>query len=236
MLSLFENLTMALYNNLFLALGASLVYGILSILISPCHLAAIPIVIAFINDQKSIDTRKALGISSMFALGILITLLIVGIITSISGLILGNADKVMRIFISVLLLLVGLYFLDLIQLPDLGGISDKRIKNRPYISGLILGIFFGIALGPCAFAFMAPILGIVIQEISTRPFFSIGLMAMFLLGHCGIIIVAGTFTEVVKRYLAWDGATKGTFILRKICGVLIIIGAIYTFCKALHLF
>ncbi len=234
MLTLFEELTLALYGNPGVALAASLLWGILSILISPCHLAAIPLVVAFINDQKEITTGKAFRISFMFSLGILITLVAVGLITSLTGLILGSTDMIMRIVISIVLLFVGLYFLGVVPLPDFGGVSNKRMSRNPYVSGLILGLFFGIALGPCAFAFMAPILGIVMQNIETGFLFSIALLVMFLIGHCGVLILAGTFTRLVKQFLAWDAAAKGTLIIRKICGILIIIGAVYTFVKAVH--
>ncbi len=233
MLELFERLTMALYGNPTIAIGASFLWGILSILISPCHLASIPIVIAFINEQKDISTKKAFLISLNFSLGILITLLIAGIIASFAGLLLGSFDTVLRIIVSILLLLVGLYFLGIVPMPDLASDKDRRVKNRPYLSGLILGLVFGLALGPCALAFMAPILGIVISSIATQLWFSVSLILAFILGHCGILILAGTFTEVVKKYLSWNVASKGTQVLRKVCGVLIIIGAIVTFIKAI---
>lgn len=233
MLELFENLTMALYGNPAIAIGASFSWGILSILISPCHLASIPIVIAFINEQKDISTKKAFFISLNFSLGILITLAIAAIIASFAGLLLGSFDTVLRIVVSILLLLVGLYFMGIVPMPDLASGKDRRVKNRPYLSGLILGLVFGLVLGPCALAFMAPILGIVMSAISTQFWFCIGLILAFIVGHCGVLILAGTFTEIVKKYLSWNVASKGTQILRKVCGVLIIIGAIITFIKIL---
>ncbi len=233
MLELFESLTMALYGNPAIAIGASFLWGVLSILISPCHLASIPIVIAFINEQKDISTKKAFLISLNFSLGILITLLIAGIIASFAGLLLGSFDTVLRIIVSILLLLVGLYFLGIVPMPDLASGKDRRVNNKPYLSGLILGLVFGLALGPCALAFMAPILGIVISSIATQLWFCIGLIMAFIIGHCGILILAGTFTEVVKKYLSWNVASKGTQILRKVCGVLIILGALITFIKAI---
>ena len=229
MLELFENLTMALYGNPIIAIGASFLWGILSILISPCHLASIPIVVAFINEQKNISTRKAFFISLNFSLGILITLIIAGVVASFVGILLGSFDTVLRIIVSILLLLVGLYFLGIVPMPDLASGKDHRVKNRPYLSGLILGLVFGLALGPCALAFMAPILGIVISSIATQFWFCLGLILAFILGHCGILVLAGTFTEIVKKYLSWNIASRGTQMLRKICGVLIIIGAIITF-------
>ena len=233
MLELFENLTMALYGNSAIAIGASFLWGVLSILISPCHLASIPIVIAFINEQKDISTKKAFFISLNFSLGILITLLIAGIIASFAGILLGSFDTVLRIIVSFLLLLVGLNFLGIVPMPNLASGKDRRVRNRPYLSGLILGLVFGLALGPCALAFMAPILGIVISSIATQIWFCIGLILAFIIGHCGILMLAGTFTEVVKKYLSWNVASKGTQILRKVCGVLIILGALITFIKAI---
>ncbi len=224
----FETLVMALYGNTMIAFGAAMLWGMLSILISPCHLASIPIVIAFINEQKEISMRKAFSISLMFSLGIMITLVIVGAVTSIVGIILGSVDIIMKLVVAGLLIFVGLYFLDIVSLPSFGTASDKRIQHRPYLSGFILGLLFGIALGPCALAFMAPILGIVFSSISSQLWFSLGLVAMFIIGHCGVLILAGTFTNIVKKYLSWSVASTGTKALRKVCGVLIILGAIYT--------
>jgi len=231
----FDTLVMALYGNVYIALGAALLWGILSILISPCHLASIPIVVAFINEQKESSTKKAFLISLNFSLGILITLAIVAAITSVAGIILGSADLIMRLIVAVLLILVGLYFLDLLPLPDFGAASDKRVKNRPYLSGFLLGLVFGIALGPCALAFMAPILGIVLSSISTQFWFCIGLVGMFILGHCGVLILAGTFTNLVKKFLKWNVASQGTRILRKVCGILILAGAVYTILQAFNI-
>jgi cytochrome c-type biogenesis protein len=118
-------------------------------------------------------------------------------------------------------------------MPDLASGKDRRINNRPYLSGLILGLVFGLALGPCALAFMAPILGIVISSIANQFWFCIGMIIAFVIGHCGVLILAGTFTEVVKKYLSWNVASRGTQILRKVCGVLIILGALITFIKAI---
>ena len=233
MLELFERLTMALYGNPSIAIGASFLWGILSILISPCHLASIPIVVAFINEQKEISTKKAFFISLNFSLGILITLFMAGVIASFAGLLLGSFDTVLRIIVSVLLLLVGLYFLGIVPMPDLASGRDRRVKNRPYVSGLILGLVFGLALGPCALAFMAPILGIVMSSISTQLLYCVGLILAFILGHCGVLVLAGTFTEIVKKYLSWNVASRGTQMLRKICGVLIILGAIITIIKVI---
>ena len=47
------------------------------------------------------------------------------------------------------------------------------------------------------------------------------------LGHCSVIVLAGTFTEVVQHYLDWNERSKGSVILKKVCGVLVLIGGLY---------
>jgi cytochrome c-type biogenesis protein len=53
------------------------------------------------------------------------------------------------------------------------------------------------------------------------------ILAAFAVGHCAVLIFAGTFTEVVQHYLHWTENSKGAVILKKICGVLVILGGVY---------
>ena len=53
------------------------------------------------------------------------------------------------------------------------------------------------------------------------------LLTAYGIGHCPIIVLAGTFTQMVQRYLDWSEKSKGTVILKRICGILVIIGGIY---------
>jgi cytochrome c-type biogenesis protein len=50
------------------------------------------------------------------------------------------------------------------------------------------------------------------------------LESLFGLGHCAVIVLAGTFTEVLQRYLDWNGRSRGTVVLKKVCGILVIAG------------
>ncbi len=47
--SLFSALTLALSQRYLVALSASFAWGILSVLLSPCHLSAIPLLIGYIS-------------------------------------------------------------------------------------------------------------------------------------------------------------------------------------------
>ena len=61
-----------------LALAVSLLWGILSILLSPCHLSSIPLIVGYMTGRGEIPGRRAFAISSMFAFGILITMGVIG--------------------------------------------------------------------------------------------------------------------------------------------------------------
>ena len=86
---------------------------------------------------------------------------------------------------------------------------------------------FGVALGPCTFAYMAPMLAVTFRLASTNLPYGILLLAIYGAGHCAVIVLAGTFTEVVQHYLDWNEKSKGAVILKRICGVLVLLGGLY---------
>ena len=51
MQELFTNLSHAVEGAPLIALGAAVVWGILSIVLSPCHLASIPLIVGFISGR-----------------------------------------------------------------------------------------------------------------------------------------------------------------------------------------
>jgi cytochrome c-type biogenesis protein len=57
-------------------------------------------------------------------------------------------------------------------------------------------------------------------------FFFSGLLA-YGIGYCTVLVLAGTFTEVVEHYLHWSEKSKGEVILKKACGILVILGGGY---------
>ena len=54
-----------------------------------------------------------------------------------------------------------------------------------------------------------------------------GLLLFYGIGHSIVIILAGTFTQVVQRYLNWTERSRGAVVLRRVCGVLVILGGVY---------
>lgn len=225
---IFTALTLALEKSPAIALSASFLWGILSILLSPCHLASIPLIIGFVGAQgDKITVKKAFFLSFLFSLGILITIAGIGLATGIAGRIAGDTGPWGNVFVAVVFLAVGLYLLEILPLPFLNNISQPKFEKKGYAAAFILGLVFGVALGPCTFAYMAPMLAVAFNSASKNLVYSVSLVALYAMGHCGVIVLAGTFTEVVEKYLHWGEKSKAVVILKKICGLLVIAAAIY---------
>ncbi|MEN6386235.1 MAG: cytochrome c biogenesis protein CcdA [Phycisphaerales bacterium] len=226
MQQLFENLTHAVEGSAFIALTASIIWGILSILLSPCHLASIPLIVGFIDKQGNITTKRAFWISFLFAAGILITIGIVGAVTAAAGRIMGDVGKFGNYIVAGIFFLVGLHLLDVIPMP-FSGPSQIGMKSRGLAAAFLLGLIFGIAIGPCTFAYMAPMLAVTFKVASTNIVYGIMLLLAYGVGHCSVIVFAGTFTEIVQSYMNWNEKSKGSIILKKICGILVLAGGLY---------
>jgi cytochrome c-type biogenesis protein len=224
-LQVFETLSMALSGDTALALAAALAWGILSILLSPCHLSGIPLIISYISAQKQITLIRSFALSLIFAIGILITIAIIGIITASMGRLIGDIGFIGNLAVASVLILIGLYLLDLISLPY-DGLSLQTQKKGP-LAALILGLLFGLGLGPCTFAYMAPVLGVVFHVSQTHPFYAGALIGAFGIGHIAVIVLAGTFTQAVQRYLNWADESHTVAKLRRICGMLVVAAGLY---------
>lgn len=223
---IFTKLSELLYQSYSVSVLAAFAWGLLSILLSPCHLASIPLIVGFLTSQGKINLSRTFSLSLVFAIGILLTIALIGAITFAMGRLMGDVGMIGNIIVALVFFAVGLYMLDLIRLPW-DGASIGKTRYKGFTAALSLGLIFGLGLGPCTFAFMAPILGVVFQVSSSNSFLAISLLVAFALGHCAVIVVAGTLATKVQSYLNWSENSKITKLIKKICGVLVILAGIY---------
>ncbi len=208
------------------ALVAAFIWGVLSILLSPCHLASIPLVVGFIDKQGRMSAKRAFAISTLFAVGILITIAVVGVVTAGAGRLLGDVGRRGNYFVAVIFFLVGLHLLDVIPMP-FSGPARPGIKIKGMLAAFLLGLTFGIAIGPCTFAYIAPILAVAFRVGPTAMFYGTALLLAYGIGHCSVIVLAGTCTGLIQRYMDWNEKSKGAIILKRICGVLVLLAGLY---------
>ena len=223
---LFTELTRAVEGTPAIALAAAFAWGVLSILLSPCHLSSIPLIVGFIDQQGRVSTKRAFFISTLFAAGILVTIGVIGGITAAAGRMLGDLGRYANYAVAVVFFVVGLVLLDVIPAPW-SGPGQVGMKRKGLLAALILGLVFGIALGPCTFAYMAPMLGVTFKLAATSLAYGIVLLLAYGVGHCSVIVLAGTSTELVQRWLNWNERSKGVVIVKRVCGALVILGGLY---------
>ena len=224
--SIFNTLTELLNGNYWLAILSSFFWGILSILLSPCHLSSIPLIVGFLTSQGKLSILRTFNLSLVFALGILVSIAVIGGITLSMGRLMGDVGKIGNYLVAVVFFVVGLYLLDLIRLPWSGAnLSGTRYKGL--VAALVLGLIFGIGLGPCTFAFMAPVLGVVFEVSQTNILIALSLLSAFAFGHCIVIVLAGVLSGKVQQYLNWTDKSKTVKYVKNICGILVIFGGIY---------
>ncbi|HWQ93086.1 MAG TPA: cytochrome c biogenesis protein CcdA [Clostridia bacterium] len=223
---LFTTLSHAVEGSATIALGASFIWGILSIILSPCHLASIPLIVGFISGQGRVSTARASGIATLFAVGILVTIAVIGAVTAAAGRMMGDIGRWGNYFVAVIFFVVGLYLLGVISMPW-SGPGHINMRRKGSLAAFVLGLVFGIALGPCTFAYMAPMLAVTFNLGKTAPLYGASLLLAYGVGHCSVIILAGTFTEVVQRFLNWNEQSKGVTVLKYVCGVLVILGGVW---------
>ena len=206
------------------ALGCFL-WGMVSVLFSPCHLASIPLVVAYVGGQeKAVNPKQAAVYSASFTTGLFITIALIGIICALLGRMLGDVGNYWQILIGAILIWVALGMLG-VEKCSMSGTLLYRLKLGGIFGAFVLGLAYGVLSGSCTFGFIAPMLAIIIvqQKVATGILF----ILLFAAGHCLPIAIAGSSTAAVRKLVensAWQGA--GTWF-RRGAGVLIGLLGIY---------
>ncbi len=233
--TLFNSLSEMLYGNMYLALASAFLWGILSVILSPCHIASIPLIVGFIGNQGTRKISKNALISSLYSAGILLSLVIIGFATILLGRIAGDLGIIPNVIVSVLMITIGLYLAGFIRLKFMDNACKvPALKKRGLFAAFSLGLIIGLAVGPCTFAYLAPVLGISFSLAKTNILFAVLLVSMYAIGHCLVIIAGGTFIPAVQSFLNWSDKSKGLIIVKKVCGIIVILAGIYLMYNALR--
>ncbi|WP_028324959.1 cytochrome c biogenesis CcdA family protein [Desulfatirhabdium butyrativorans] len=190
-----------------IALTGSFVWGMISVMLSPCHLASIPLIVAYVGGQETgVQPKKAVWYSTAFTLGLFITIAIVGIICALLGRMLGDVSVWFQVLVGAVLIWVALGMLG-VQACSMSGSLLYRLRLQGMAGAFGLGLAYGVLSGSCTFGFIAPILAIV--TVQQQIGIGILMMVVFALGHCLPIVVAGSSMAFVRRLTensAWQGA------------------------------
>lgn len=182
-----------------MALLGCFAWGVVSVMFSPCHLASIPLIIAYVAGQKTaVDPRRAGMYAGAFTSGLFITIALVGIICAWLGRMLGDVGLWWQVPVGAILIWVAMGMLG-VQACTISGSMLYRLNLRGIHGAFGLGLAYGILSGSCTFGFIAPILAVatIQQEWVTGSL----MMLLFALGHCLPIVIAGSSTAMVRKLM-----------------------------------
>lgn len=210
------------------AIGCFL-WGMISVALSPCHLASIPLMVTYVAGQEqSVRPRRAATYAMAFTFGLFLTIAAVGVICSLLGRMLGDVGPYWTILIGAILIWVALDMFGVAVCSMSGGLMS-RLKVKGVSGAFVLGLAYGVLSGSCTFGFIAPILAI----ITVQEQVAVGLLfiVLFGLGHAIPIAVAGSSTALVGRYLENSSFQRGSSYFKKGAGVLIGLLGLYFIAK-----
>ena len=130
----------------FAVVGAFL-WGVASILLSPCHVASVPLVVAYTGRSTTLSPRRAAALSALFASGLLVTVAVIGALSVLAGRMLGSVGGVTNYLVAALLFVVGLDLLGAWPF-QWTGLPRPETTRRGLGGAFLFGLAFGTALGP----------------------------------------------------------------------------------------
>jgi len=208
-----------------LALAGCFLWGVISVLFSPCHLASIPLVVSYVAGQKRmLRASQAAQYAGCFTAGLFVTIAIVGIVCALLGRMLGEIGPYGTILVGAVLIWVALDMIG-VKACSISGGSLQRFNLSGRFGAFVLGLLYGLLSGSCTFGFIAPMLAfITIQQEVARGLLYI---VLFGIGHCIPIVVAGSSMALVQRLLETARFQQGSQWFRRLGGVAIGIFGVY---------
>jgi cytochrome c biogenesis protein CcdA len=205
-----------------MAFAAVFLAGVISSA-SPCVLATIPLVVGFVGGYADGDQWKAFRYSLAFILGLSLTFTAFGAAAGLLGTFFGTLGGWWYGGAGVVAIAMGLQMMGLYDI-SLPVSRQYRPKRGGVIGSFLLGLFFGVVSSPCA----TPALVVILTIVATRGevLYGIALLFTYAVGHCLLMLLAGTCTGFVEAFARNRGAANLSALTKRLGGAIItLVGA-----------
>ena len=196
------------------AFGAVFLAGVISSA-SPCVLATVPLVVGFVGGYSDGDRTKAFRYSLAFVLGLSLTFTAFGAAAGLLGTMFGTLGGPWYLIAGAIALVMGGQIMGIyeIRLPIR---RDFKPKQGGIIGSFLLGLFFGVVSSPCA----TPILVVILTLVAGKGqvLYGIALLFCYAIGHCMLMLFAGTFTGFVEEFVKSQGIINFSLWAKRISG------------------
>ncbi|OIN98789.1 MAG: cytochrome C biosynthesis protein [Desulfovibrionaceae bacterium CG1_02_65_16] len=217
-----------------MAYAGAFLWGLVSVLFSPCHLASIPLIVGYVAGQgKLVRGWEAARYAIVFTSGLFITIALAGVACSLLGRMLGDVGPYWTIAVGLVLVYVALDMLGLAARLLPGWFAGKlpgglmaRLKVRGISGALVMGLAYGLLSGSCTFGFLAPLLAVI--TVQNQVLAGMGLILSFAAGHCLPIAIAGSSAALARRIMEQRVFSGGSPWVRRAAGVCVgLLGAYF---------
>jgi len=228
-MSLLDNIEHIIASYPIIAFGAVFLAGIISSA-SPCVLATIPLVVGYVGGYADGDRRKAFLYSVAFILGLSLTFTAFGAAAGMLGTMFGMIGGWWYAALGVVAVAMGLQMLGLYQLR-LPFHVEVKPKRKGIFGAFLLGLFFGVVSSPCATPVLVAILTLVASTGEVA--YGTALLFVYAVGHCMLMLLAGTFTGFVEAFVKAKGVRNFSEWSKRIGGAIISCVGLYLLHQAI---
>lgn len=193
--------------------------------IGPCNVAMIPLIIGYVGGSKNLSRKRSFSISLFFSIGMAVTFMMMGIVASLVGGLIGGSSRIWYYVVAFVCLVIGLQMLGILKLslPSWFGGSREKIQRKGLPGAFLPGLVSGLVSSQCATPVLAAILTYVLSQ-KTGLIYGAVLLFIYALGRGVPIILAGTFAGVLKSFRSLG---RWSDIMEKVSGVIILLVAGY---------
>ena len=227
-MSILDNIEQIITLYPLVAFGAVFLAGVVSSA-SPCVLSTIPLVVGFVGGYSDGDRGKAFRYSLVFTLGLSLTFTIFGAAAGLLGTMFGTLGGKWYLITGVVALVMGGQLMGLYELR-LPVSFDYRPKQGGVVGSFLLGLFFGVVSSPCA----TPVLVVLLTVVATKGevFYGVALLFTYAIGHCLLMLIAGTFTGFVESLAKAKGVVNFSTWSKRAGGLLVALVGLYLLSQA----
>jgi len=196
-----SNVALYIEKNFLLALLLIFFFGFLTSF-TPCVYPLIPITLAVLGANKGRSKGHSFLMSLCYVVGIAITYALLGVVAAQTGQLFGSllSHPIVIIFMSVLLLAMGLSLFGLFELQAPGFLRDRTQSvgtKGGFIGAFLSGTIAGIVASPC----VGPVLVGLLAYIAQTQNSSLGFLLLFTfaMGFGLLFLVLGTFSQLTSK-------------------------------------
>jgi len=193
--------------------------------LSPCILSMLPVMLGYIGGLEKPTKTKGFITSAFFVLGLAVTFAILGITAALLGNAFGQIGPAWPYIIGVFAILMGLQLIGVLNI-ELPGLKTMPEKRGGVLGPFGVGLLFGLVASPCA----TPVLAVLMTYVAGQGVLWYGALLLFIygLGHGLPLMIAGTFTAVLKSL---PRITKWSQYITYISGGILICLGLYFFVR-----